>query len=175
MGPWKISGKSCGWWNIIPFRQMNMYPPVNQHSDCWNITIFNRKYIDSFRGPPFPASYVSIFWGVTGSQSVMHFLESPGVLTSFPHPYYPLHGSMGWRYIYLHSYHKHQPFDVLQHISSFYGDHGAIFFQGVYLLRKHFAWKRTLWSWHLLLPKSGKWWFTDSLEKKVTGILRIGT
>ena len=35
---------------------MNIFPPVNQHSDCWNITIFNGKYIDSFNR----ASYVGV-------------------------------------------------------------------------------------------------------------------
>ena len=37
-----------------------VYPLVKDHIAGWNdIPMFNRKYIDSIRGPHFPASYVS--------------------------------------------------------------------------------------------------------------------
>ncbi len=36
------------------------YPLVNDHIAGWNIPIFNRKYIDSIRGPHFPASYIRL-------------------------------------------------------------------------------------------------------------------
>ena len=32
------------------------------HSDCWNIPIFNRKYMDSIRGPHFPATAMLAAW-----------------------------------------------------------------------------------------------------------------
>ena len=39
---------------------------INDHIAGWNIPVFNRKYIDSIRGPHFPASYVSVSRSVAG-------------------------------------------------------------------------------------------------------------
>ncbi len=61
---WQGCGPFKGVWNIPSGKR--------SHSDCWNITIFNRKYIDdSIRGPHFPTSYVRLpecrctFWRCT--------------------------------------------------------------------------------------------------------------
>ena len=52
-GPWHQAG-----WKYRT-RGRIYYPLVNDHIAGWKIPIFNRQYIDSIRGPHFPASYVS--------------------------------------------------------------------------------------------------------------------
>ena len=57
--------RHLGWWQVLKFISRSkvesqwIYPLVNDHIAGWNdIPIFHRKYIDSIRGPHFPASYV---------------------------------------------------------------------------------------------------------------------